>query len=108
MAQTPLTDIQAKLLHTQCPQCKEGELTALDSIYPDAPFLWCPRCDTTINGTGNVERGAGITEYLNIPEVCPSSLDEWGWPMIEGNTAHKWDATTSPVTCAECGATKGV
>ena len=102
--QTPLTAIQAALLHTQCTVCKESELTALDAIMPDAPFLWCSHCDTTIDGLGNIEKGNGTTEYLYMPDVCPSSLNEWGWPMAEGETAHKWDETTSPVTCAECGA----
>lgn len=53
--QTPLTPKQQALYHTQCPHCKEDELSALDSIMPDAPFLWCPNCDTTIDGDGTVE-----------------------------------------------------
>lgn len=104
--QTPLTAIQASLLHTQCPVCEENELTALDSIMPDAPFLWCSRCDTTIDGMGTIEKGSGTTEYLFISSVCPSSLDEWGWPATQGETAHKWDESTTPHTCAECGTTK--
>ena len=40
------------------------------------------------------------------PAICPSSLDENGDPATEGETAHKWDDTENPVTCAECGASK--
>lgn len=40
------------------------------------------------------------------PEICPSSLDEYGEPMTEGETAHKWDESENPITCAECGAAK--
>lgn len=43
-----------------------------------------------------------MNEYQLDPNVCPSSLDENGLPMTEGNTAHKWDDTT----CSECGAFK--
>lgn len=108
MSQTPLTDIQKALNHTQCPVCKESELSALDSIAPDAPFLHCSNCDTTIDGAGTVEKGSGTTEYMYLPDVCPSSLNEWGRPMTDGETAHRWDETTNPVTCAECGATKDI
>ena len=45
-------------------------------------------------------------ENIYNPDICPSSLDEFGEPMTEGETAHKWDETTSPVTCSECGTTK--
>lgn len=56
--QTPLTP-------TQCPNCNESELSALDTIAPDAPYLWCPNCDTTIDGEGTIEvRGAHITKRL--------------------------------------------
>lgn len=37
------------------------------------------------------------------PNVCTSSLDENLKPTDESNTAHVWDDTTTPVTCAECG-----
>ncbi len=43
-------------------------------------------------------------DYINNPDVCPSSLGEDDKPMTEGETAHKWDETQNPVTCAECGA----
>lgn len=33
--------------------------------------------------------------------VCPSAPR----PLTEGETAHKWDTDTDPVSCAECGAT---
>lgn len=45
-----------------------------------------------------------MTEYELDPKVCPSSLNEDGMPMTEGETAHRWDDTTDPHTCAECGA----
>lgn len=40
------------------------------------------------------------------PKICSSSLDEFGEPANEGETAHRWDTTTTPVTCAECGTTR--
>lgn len=40
------------------------------------------------------------------PAICPSSLDEFHRPLTEGETAHKWDDTTDPITCAECGTEK--
>lgn len=40
------------------------------------------------------------------PNICPSSLNEDGEPMTEGETAHRWDETTNTATCAECGAEK--
>lgn len=40
------------------------------------------------------------------PDICSSSLDEYGEPMTEGETAHKWDDSTDPITCAECGTLK--
>lgn len=43
--------------------------------------------------------------YDNIffnPDICPSSLNEDGEPITEGETAHKWDENT----CAECGTTR--
>lgn len=61
--QTPLTAKQEALLHTTCPVCNECELTAMDAIAPDEPFLWCANCDTTIDGKGNVEAG-------EVPEYC--------------------------------------
>lgn len=47
-----------------------------------------------------------MTDYQMDSNVCPSSLNEDGIPVDPNETAHKWDDTTSPVTCAECGATK--
>ena len=42
--------------------------------------------------------------------VCPSSLheNEQGElePISPNATSHKWDDTTDPVTCSECGTTK--
>jgi uncharacterized protein YqkB len=54
---------------------------------------------------------SNVTEILeqyyryNV-DVCPSSLGEDDLPMDENETAHKWDDTTDPVTCSECGTTK--
>lgn len=65
-------------------------------------------------GNGCYETGKPMRSYEEIkaeyqvdifdPAVCPSSLDEYNGPLT-GETAHKWDDTTDPVTCAECGAT---
>ena len=101
---TKLTDTQAKLLHTQCPVCQESELTILDAIEPDALLLYCPNCQTTIDGAGVVERNI-IMENIYNPAICSSSLDEYGYPFT-GETAHRWDDTENPITCAECGTTK--
>ena len=45
-----------------------------------------------------------MNEYLLDPNVCPSSLGEDDLPIDPEQTAHKWDETTGPMTCAECGA----
>lgn len=49
-----------------------------------------------------------MTPYHLDPNVCPSSLheNEQGElePMTQGETAHKWDDSTDPPTCSECGA----
>ncbi len=42
-------------------------------------------------------------------DICPSSLDENGVPMIDGDTEHKWhhddeEDENAPATCSECGA----
>ncbi len=47
-----------------------------------------------------------MTSYEQDPNVCPSSLGEDGYPVDQDETAHKWDETTDPHTCAECGATR--
>lgn len=47
-----------------------------------------------------------MNSYELDPDVCPSSLNEEGEPMTEGETDHKWDTTTDPHTCSECGATR--
>lgn len=49
-----------------------------------------------------------MNKYLLDPNVCPSSLDENDEPRTEGETAHRWDESTDPVECAECGALKEV
>jgi len=100
-----LSKKQEALLHTQCPVCEESELSALDSVGEDEPFLWCPNCESTIDKDGEVERGC-VSEFIFDVNVCPSSLNEWGKPAQEGETDHRWDDTTSPITCAECGAEK--
>lgn len=33
-------------------------------------------------------------------DICPSAPR----PLMEGETAHKWDDTATPVACSECGA----
>jgi len=38
------------------------------------------------------------------PLICPSAPDIHAEPSDEN--AHKWDDSTDPITCAECGATK--
>lgn len=68
--QTPLTAVQEKLLHTQCPTCNENELTEMDSIMPDEPFLWCAGCDTTIDGEGKVEKCANGCAYHDSEGNC--------------------------------------
>ena len=47
-----------------------------------------------------------MNDYQLDPNICPSSLNEKDEPMIEGETDHKWDTTTEPITCSECGATR--
>lgn len=98
-----LTETQKALQHTQCTVCNENELSEMDSVGDDLPFLWCPNCESTVDGNGVVERGHS-TDYIYDVNVCPSSLNEWGKPMTEGETAHKWDEDTK--TCNECGATQ--
>jgi hypothetical protein len=44
--------------------------------------------------------------WLFDPDVCPGSLGEDDKPIDPSETAHKWDETANPVTCAECGAKK--
>jgi len=97
-----LTTKQKALLHTQCTICEESELDAMDSVGDDEPFLWCPNCESTVDGEGNVEHGYN-TDYIWDANVCTSSLNEWGKPMTEGDTDHRWDDTQDPITCAECG-----
>lgn len=47
------------------------------------------------------------SDLAQVPaNVCPSSLDENLQPIDQGNTAHRWDDTTDPPTCAECGTIK--
>lgn len=107
-----LTETQKKLLHTQCTVCEESELSEMDSVGDDAPFLWCPNCESTVDSHGTVEHGY-VTEFIHNPEVCSSSLNEWNKPITEGETAHKWSPQLSsddygrPVyMCDECNATK--
>ncbi len=47
-----------------------------------------------------------MNEYLLNPDVCPSSLGEDDKPVNPDETAHKWDITTDPISCSECGAEK--
>jgi hypothetical protein len=47
-----------------------------------------------------------MNDYLLDPNVCPSSLNENDEPVDPNETAHKWDDTTNPITCAECGTLK--
>ena len=47
-----------------------------------------------------------MNKYLLDPNICPSSLNEKDEPMTEGETDHKWDTTTEPITCSECGAVR--
>lgn len=47
-----------------------------------------------------------MNNYLLDPNICPSSLGEDDTPIDPTQTAHKWDDTMSPITCAECGTTK--
>lgn len=42
-------------------------------------------------------------DYLSDPTVCPSSLGEDNEPVDINQTAHRWDESTDPHTCAECG-----
>lgn len=38
------------------------------------------------------------------PNICPSALEEDGTlDRTKWDGAHKWDATATPVECAECG-----
>lgn len=49
----------------------------------------------------------GEIAEMDVQGICPSSIDsETGLPITEGETAHKWDTTTNPIGCAECGALK--
>lgn len=66
-------------------------------------------------GNGCYEKGSPTRSYENMwsPDICPSSLNEYGEPMTDGETAHRWAAQLSnddygkPVyMCEECGATK--
>lgn len=45
------------------------------------------------------------------PEICPSALEEDG-TLDRSNGEdwgkHKWDETTNPITCSECGTTKTI
>jgi len=45
-------------------------------------------------------------ENIYNPAICPSSLNENGEPMTAGETSHRWDESTDPHTCAECGTTR--
>jgi hypothetical protein len=45
-----------------------------------------------------------MNRYLLDPNVCVASLNENDEPANPNETAHRWDETTEPVTCAECGA----
>ena len=47
-----------------------------------------------------------MNEYLLNPDICPSSLGENDEPVNPEETAHKWDETEEPITCAECGTNK--
>jgi hypothetical protein len=40
-------------------------------------------------------------DYMN-PDRCPGAPDS----MSDAEAVHRWDETTEPVTCVECGATK--
>lgn len=44
-----------------------------------------------------------IEDDWTNPNICPSAPR----PLVEGNTAHKWDeAAGYPLICSECGALK--
>ncbi len=50
-----------------------------------------------------------MTEDMMNPKICPSALDEDGnnaFADDEGHGGHKWDDTTNPITCSECGTEK--
>jgi len=49
-----------------------------------------------------------MNAYLLDPNVCPASLDENDEPTHPSGSAHRWDETTTPVTCAECGTEKSI
>lgn len=43
------------------------------------------------------------------PDICPSALEEDGTlDRTKWDGAHKWDTTTDPHTCAECGTARDV
>lgn len=44
-----------------------------------------------------------MNEFMLNPLVCPASLGEDDKPVNPLETAHKWDETTDPVSCSECG-----
>jgi hypothetical protein len=64
-------------------------------------------------GNGCYEKGAPMCKYKPVnmdniynPDICPSSLDEFGEPATPGETAHIWDTSAFPTECSECGAIK--
>lgn len=52
LGSSTLSPVQQAMLHKQCPACHEDELTALDSVGSDEPFLWCSSCDATVDAIG--------------------------------------------------------
>lgn len=46
-----------------------------------------------------------MDDFYTDPRVCPSAPDNTAPPSPEN--AHKWENTTDPVSCAECGAERG-
>lgn len=47
-----------------------------------------------------------MEDFIYDPNVCPSSLREDDKPVDPTETAHKWDESSNPITCAECGTNK--
>lgn len=45
-----------------------------------------------------------MTDDQMNPKICPSALEEDGTlDRSKWDGAHKWDDSTDPITCAECG-----
>lgn len=106
------TKVQELLHNKTCSICEVGSWSFMDSVGNEEKFLWCSHCESTVDESGVIERGCGTQEYIWSPDVCTSSLDEWGWPITYGETEHKWNDEIEERTgkdiikCSECGAIK--